>query len=354
MPPRPESTSASKPSQPGGVADLLRQLWWTFTVASVAALAVIYSARPDVLAGMTVFPIWVWGLGPLFVSFLGTLRKKRPLGLAFLLWLILLTMYVDSPQAWVRGVVHPAPQERTETRPGYLRVITINIHHNTLALRDLVRYEPDLILVQETVSEQELIDVAGSLFDDGGHVLWNRDCALISRYPLERVELDKVLRGNALSAIAQLPEADGGQRICVNVVHAYSQPFRFDMHKPEFWTAYYDRRLLQLKLMETITRDIPNVDQFDAYLVGGDFNAPPGDAIFSRLPKQLEDTFSRCGVGWGRTIANDLPLIRIDQLWVNQQLTPLTCAAFPSAGSDHRGVVADYLIEDAIGLDATP
>ena len=55
-------------------------------------------------------------------------------------------------------------------------------------------------------------------------------------------------------------------------------------------------------------------------ILGGDFNAPQGDAAFRPLAPRLRDAFRDGGQGWGNTITNDTPFLRIDQVWVSDEI----------------------------------
>jgi endonuclease/exonuclease/phosphatase family metal-dependent hydrolase len=41
------------------------------------------------------------------------------------------------------------------------------------------------------------------------------------------------------------------------------------------------------------------------------------------------------------TMPEDLPLVRLDHLWLSSQIEPISVRAVRLAGSDHQAVVAD-------------
>ena len=55
----------------------------------------------------------------------------------------------------------------------------------------------------------------------------------------------------------------------------------------------------------------------------------------------LQDGFGEAGIGWGNTITNNLPVHRIDQIWISQGLRALAVSARRTRHSDHRMVVCD-------------
>jgi endonuclease/exonuclease/phosphatase (EEP) superfamily protein YafD len=80
-------------------------------------------------------------------------------------------------------------------------------------------------------------------------------------------------------------------------------------------------------------------------IVGGDFNAPAGDATFDLLnDRGFADAFAAAGSGWPDTYPNTAPVLRIDHLWVNSGINPVRAAAVKTRHSDHRMVVCDFLI----------
>jgi hypothetical protein len=79
-------------------------------------------------------------------------------------------------------------------------------------------------------------------------------------------------------------------------------------------------------------------------VLGGDFNAPQGDAVFRCLTPRLHDAFREGGRGWGDTITNDVPFLRIDQVWVSRVFRAVSVVTRRTRHSDHRFVVCDLTI----------
>ena len=79
-------------------------------------------------------------------------------------------------------------------------------------------------------------------------------------------------------------------------------------------------------------------------IVGGDFNAPQGDAVFRSLTPRLHDAFREGGRGWGDTVINELPFLRIDQVWVSGEFRAVNAVARKTRRSDHRMVVCDLTV----------
>jgi endonuclease/exonuclease/phosphatase (EEP) superfamily protein YafD len=79
-------------------------------------------------------------------------------------------------------------------------------------------------------------------------------------------------------------------------------------------------------------------------IVGGDFNVPQGDGVFSLLRPGLRDTFRAEGRGLGNTIPQEFPLVRIDQIWVSGDFEILQSFCRRSKISDHRPVITDVRV----------
>ncbi|WP_161625809.1 endonuclease/exonuclease/phosphatase family protein [Singulisphaera acidiphila] len=76
-------------------------------------------------------------------------------------------------------------------------------------------------------------------------------------------------------------------------------------------------------------------------ILGGDLNAPQRDAAFRSFSPRLQDTFGEAGRGWGNTIINDFPFLRIDQVWASRSLRVLKVVVEKTRHSDHRVLICD-------------
>ncbi|WP_437204205.1 endonuclease/exonuclease/phosphatase family protein [Planctomicrobium sp. SH664] len=75
-------------------------------------------------------------------------------------------------------------------------------------------------------------------------------------------------------------------------------------------------------------------------LVMGDFNTPPDSPQFARLRQHHRLLFEVVGDGYAPTWPVPLPVLQLDQIWVNQHLQPVLCWHGFSSASDHRPVHA--------------
>jgi endonuclease/exonuclease/phosphatase (EEP) superfamily protein YafD len=79
------------------------------------------------------------------------------------------------------------------------------------------------------------------------------------------------------------------------------------------------------------------------FIMGGDFNTPPSQALTQTLREHAVDAFARAGRGWGASALNSYPFVRIDQIWSSPNyLTPVSGLTVKTEHSDHRIAVADF------------
>lgn len=80
-------------------------------------------------------------------------------------------------------------------------------------------------------------------------------------------------------------------------------------------------------------------------ILAGDFNTPPRGHIYGLFADNFQDSFRASGWGFGYSFHSDLPVMRIDHIFVRKGLRPINCFVPPLAGSDHRPVVADIAFD---------
>jgi endonuclease/exonuclease/phosphatase family metal-dependent hydrolase len=86
-------------------------------------------------------------------------------------------------------------------------------------------------------------------------------------------------------------------------------------------------------------------------IVGGDLNAVPGSATWRRLERFGPDAFAVAGHGDGFSYSSTAPVRRIDGVFADPRLRPISAEVLDSAdvriASDHRPLVVEYLLGDA-------
>ncbi len=77
-------------------------------------------------------------------------------------------------------------------------------------------------------------------------------------------------------------------------------------------------------------------------IVCGDFNEPPLSYTYSKFTKKFKDAFSNCGCGFGTTYAGNIPGLKIDHVFYNEQVQMLSTNILKVPYSDHNPTVSKF------------
>lgn len=227
-----------------------------------------------------------------------------------------------------------------------VRVMTYNAHQAregterlAKAVRDL---KPDVLCLQEVGRTKELADPVRQLQRrvPGYHVARDGACAILSRYPIERRHVHYPPIGTGRAAL----EADvrvGGTLLSVVTVHFNTAADGQSLSNPSSSRRAYLRHTAQVRSAQA--RWLLGVaDSIQGPVVlTGDFNTPPRGRVYPRLARRYQDAFRAAGWGTGYTYRDDLPVLRIDYVFVDPDLDVARCFVPRVHASDHRPVVAD-------------
>lgn len=84
-------------------------------------------------------------------------------------------------------------------------------------------------------------------------------------------------------------------------------------------------------------------------IVCGDFNDTPLSYTYHRMCKAgFVDGFVKAGRGIGHTYAGELPMLRIDYVWGNEQIEPKSFKRLKHKGSDHYPVMMDFNVKHGL------
>lgn len=304
-------------------------LWISMAIAWLLTLA--YSRRPDALAAVTAIPAWGWLV--LFVPVIPFFRRKYrfPATLCGLLWLVFVLACVEEPRPLLRGLLSPAEPIKPQNA---IRVITFNCSGQPAALKEASSWNPDIVLLQESPPREIVEHFARTLFGENGVCVWDIDTSIVAKGNLRSLSPEAV---PPFFSLAVLRSPDIGDIQLVSLRLWTGIPC-IELWNPQCWRRQRDLRLAQLKQMRQV---VALLDSTQPLIIGGDFNAPQGDKVYSLLPDTLHDSFDAEGRGMGNTIMNDMPLMRIDQIWVSDGFETLQSFAVQSDVSDHRMVVSD-------------
>jgi endonuclease/exonuclease/phosphatase (EEP) superfamily protein YafD len=304
-----------------------------------------FARQPDRLAAFTVLPIWLWGSMGLMLS-LGALYFVRARFSLILSSVWAITILVGADEA--RVLLHynqspplPGRAEPFEGKP-VIRVITQNcaIFLFGSPAQDIAAWHPDIVLLQDVYPYQAK-QIADTLYGGHGDFRYHETNAIVTRYKIER-EITTPNR-RVQEVTLRLPN---GKSIEVVNVHLATATTDLRFWQKSAWLNHRinrsirDTELTQTRQILEHSTDLPHTPT----LFGGDFNSPATDVVHRQLTRDFVDAFAAVGTGWGDTFQHRLPILRIDHLYANRLFTPVRCRAVTTRHSDHRMVVADFLM----------
>lgn len=296
------------------------------SAALFVAITVIYAARWDFAAALTLYPFWCWAIvGLLLVAFGHAChRTKAAFGVA-VLWFAASFVFADGIAPLFRGLTFEKHRSN-----GTYRIVSLNCAGTADAANEVVAFKPDVVLLQEVPGTNQVAILARRLFGTNGCYVSGFDCAIIARCPLT---LSRKHDPYYASAVVQL----GPVPVLVTSLRLVPPETRSDLWNPDAWRAYIENRQQRMRQLTALMGSVR--EHAGPQAIGGDFNAPGGDAVFSLL-QGYQDTYATAGRGWGHTALNNIPFVRPDQIWV-KALRPRSARAVKTVHSDHRMVVGD-------------
>ena len=306
-------------------------------------LSFCYHLRPDFCTAVTFWPPWLWGGVGLGITILAYRKSSKRLTFAIvLLWLIFVAVFAEEPKSLIRFQSGPISQWQAARREGLaLRVISLNCAGSSKAAAEVLSYDPDIVLLQESPSKEEVTTLAKELFTGGYGFRWGPDASIIAR---GKVTTDGVRLSNNIAFTESIVTLNPGLEIRVVSLRLVPPVMRIDLWSAEHWRHHTANRRIRRKQLQTILQHVKPQQSKIPVIFGGDLNAPPTDAVFRLLEPHLHDTFKQGGIGWGNTVLNDIPVLRIDQIWVSRHFRAMVVTARQTQYSDHRMVICDLIV----------
>ncbi|HEY3398478.1 MAG TPA: endonuclease/exonuclease/phosphatase family protein [Armatimonadota bacterium] len=305
------------------------------------AIAAAYALRPVRLDSVTVFPLLVWAGVGVFVVLVALSRRTRQASLlALLIWTVVVGGLAEEPVSLLRGALWRLSGGYQTTRPAeVLRVISLNCAGGQVAAaQEVLPYDPDVVLFQETPGRQELEQAFPAA--SGWQVNVGLDAAIAVRGTLAAQPLERADR-MFLTVARAIPRRAPSVDLTVVSTHFAPRALSFQLWRPSVWIG--DEQLVrhQASQMVEVRRYAESALARGPVIVGGDFNSPGGAALFRPLRPHFRDCWAVAGQGWPDTITNDSPFSRIDQVWVSPEWEVVRQWVERTANSDHRMVICD-------------
>ena len=315
---------------------------WVWVLAAVCAgLTVLYLCVSDLtVVGecLTVWPSCLWALvlapRALWLWMRGA-RTQAAVALACIVAFVASTTELRS--CFRRSLRGGAAS--SDTSGGFrFRLMTWNVA-GLAPFAEVAPLRPDVFFLQESGRGPSS---DGALH--GMNWLSALDPAVLSRFPVRVLPTERV--GPWTEPQVLLAELPGGrQLILVNVrlvlpavvIAVAAGDWRALRPAHEERIGQFTRlaALVQRTILEQGTRSV---------ILGGDFNCPGGMRSLDALRPLLRDAWQDAGAGWGGTMTAELPLARIDQVWLSSDIEVLAGRVEARGSSDHRAVTVDLRI----------
>jgi len=319
---------------------------FTLSVSLVITLVFCYLLRPDFCAVITFLPAWFWLVPGGLLMLLGRKVNRWARAVAMLAWLIFVGLCVQEASSLLRGCAWLAKSHETAKDASSLRVVSLNCAGGSLdAAREVIQYQPDIVLLQEAPAREQVKTLAQQLFGDEGMVVQTLDTAILSRGYVEQIDLPPTSRTFMTAAQVELPS---GLEMQVISVHLPPPATGINLFSRSCWKEHSEDRKLRREQVDRIAEQVKSVSGIVPIILGGDFNVSAADGALRPLKPWLRDSFSEAGMGWGNTAPSHMPLWRIDQIWVSRHFRVNAVFSRKTDHSDHWMVVCDAAM--AIGI----
>lgn len=259
-------------------------------------------------------------------------------------WIFFALHFADEPRGALR-VLAIAPMSAKPAANTW-RVVSLNCAGgDPNAMREVVALAPDVVLLQESPSRADVEKLARKMWGENGGFVSSLDASILARGKVKEIVLPPEERAHFVAARIT---TTSGKELDVVSLRLLPAVFRLDFWSRECRLAQSENRRARRAMLQTIMRRVNSFASTRALILGGDFNAPQHDAVFRELSPQMHEAFAQSGRGFGNTITNDFPVLRIDQIWLrgcDATATELRRTQY----SDHRLVVCDVTLRNNEG-----
>lgn len=319
-------------------ASLLPTLYLVFGLV----LAICYLNRWDAVTALTLVPVWAWAGAAMATSLLAWI-VVRGKGLVAVFVVSLLAGIASSGE--VHGVLREfsrslMPVEAPGDRP-QLRLASLDLEGaaDEAGLRAVAEAQPDLLLLQGL---PESFDIAAF-----GETLHGEDSVAVAEGGLAilaRGELVNSLAGDEGDVLHARIRTPGGFLIDASTLEIPRCLPRASLWNLATWVELAEIRAANRRRLRSHLGENQLSLQTTGRVIGGAFRTPPGDDLYRPLESNgMIDAHRAAGIGWGNTHPRAYPALRLDQIWVSENLEPREARARPIPGSLRRMVLADVL-----------
>lgn len=325
-----------------------RAIGWSLVGGSLLMHALTvwcYSTQPDSLAAFTVLPFWFWGGIGLAMSVFAFCFLRAPLSLIVTaVWAVTMSVAMDEARV-LSNFGHPKiTVERRMAPDGSLpiRIATVNCASFAFGdpTRDLEKWDPDIVLLQQ-VFPHRVKQIAEALYGGNGDYRAYMTNGIATRYEIRREVRNPTMRNQ--QATVRLP--DGSEIEVVNV-HLATAATDMRLWQSDARSTHRTNRDIRRKELSVVLQVLEQTSSFPntPTILGGDFNAGATDIVHRQLVPDFDDAFAEVGRGWGDTFHRRFPILRIDHIYATRHFQPLSAGTVVTKKTDHRMVIADYVL----------
>lgn len=213
-------------------------------------------------------------------------------------------------------------------------------HHSVAQIAAAIGAEsPDVVCLEEARDIEGFEFARLSKEFPGWHTAHGYNVALLSRFPLENIQIHPMAYEATRRKILEATATIKGRKVKVICVHYITTSmFRGGWNKIS--TQHFAD---EARVRRNTTQDLLELTRQSPYpvVIGGDFNTPPRNALYRLLRAELTDSFAEGGWGFGYSWNTDFPLLRIDYLW-SKGLKVHRAWVSKTVASDHHPVITDF------------
>lgn len=303
--------------------------------------------RWDALTAWHNIPVWIPGITALVLAGLAHLFLDAKFSITVcLLWVITILSLSDEFRVISNfGTSKPVPSKIPKVSGlDALRVVTLNCGHSDSAatINSIAEFRPDIIFLQETIDLRSAQQLKQELFGDKGDLRRTK-----ANFIIARGKLDIPKNPTSTRALICTLTLENGRTIDLVNLHLSSNTKRLDLWKKAAWNEHRSIRDTQRDELNTILDALrerqPNPSKVPC-IIGGDFNAIAASPVLDLLQPGFTNAYNAKGKGWANTFPARFPIIRIDHIFLSQELIPGRSAAFQIIDTDHRMLVTDFAI----------
>ncbi|ARU40735.1 hypothetical protein CCB80_06110 [Armatimonadetes bacterium Uphvl-Ar1] len=293
----------------------------------------VFAFSPDLMAAVTIFPVWSWCVLGWILSISYPLKKWfKNLQVALGLTLLNVLIVAEEPYILMRTLFDQSPKSQ-------VHLVSLNCGGGIEeAAEEALDLGSEFVLLQESPPATQLVPLGERL---GYHVFAGIDASILIKKELVEFESVSVIREPDFTLVRTPYSVIVSLRLAPPI-------FRLDYWTPECWTSQAEllkRRKMRTEEILRIVDKERKLIKFEGpvdVLVGGDYNAPPAQ-LGSKQFMNVRDSGEVRGFGWPGTAINDLPLVRIDRIWTvgmnDSKMGNWQVSSRKTRHSDHRMVI---------------